>query len=205
MKNTIPSFLFILKERLRGKNFLHEFYFKSKKTIDIGCGEGEFLALNKKFIRGVDLNESVIKKLADEGFSVKVASADRLPYEDEEFEMAHCRNVIEHLAPKTAHGMLCEASRVLKKGGMLVLGSEVMTKKFWGTFGHIRPYPPGSVRKLLRADGREEFEPISSLEWEGVFYLGDYFSNRMLYFFSALLGYYTPLFRREYFLVLRKK
>ncbi len=205
MKKTIPSFRFILKERLRGRNFLYEFYFKEKKTIDIGCGGGEFLGLNKKLIQGVDMNEYAIKKLADDGFLVKVANAEKLPYSDEEFEMVHCRNVIEHLAPKTAYGMLCEAGRVLKKGGIFVLASEVTTKKFWGTFGHIRPYPPGSVRKLLREDSREEFEPISGLEWVDVFYLGDYFPNKIIYFISALLGYFIPFFRREYFLVLRKK
>ena len=114
---TIPSFYFILKERLKRRNFLYEFYFKNKKTIDIGCGGGEFLLYDKKNIHGVDLNDVVIKKLADKGFLVRLASADKIPYSDGEFDMAHCHNVIEHLTPKVAHGMLLEASRVLKKGG----------------------------------------------------------------------------------------
>lgn len=204
MKN-IPSFMFILKERLGKRNFLYEFYFKNKKTIDIGCGGGQFLMFDKKLIHGIDLNEHVIEKLAKNGFLVRVASAERIPYSDGEFEMAHCHNVIEHLTPKIAHGMLFEAARVLKKDGLLVLSSEVVTKKFWGTFGHTRPYPPGAVRKLLREDSREEFEPISTLEWVGVFYLGDYFNNKIMYLISAALGYFTTIFRREYFLVLRKK
>ncbi len=202
---TIPSFYFILKERLKRRNFLYEFYFKNKKTIDIGCGGGEFLLYDKKNIHGVDLNDVVIKKLADKGFFVRLASADKIPYSDGEFDMAHCHNVIEHLTPKVAHGMLLEASRVLKKGGLFVLSSEVVTKKFWGTFGHTRPYPPGSIKKLLREDSREEFETIKTFEWVNVFYLGDYYKNKILYLISAFLGYYTPLFRREYFVVLRKK
>ncbi|MFA6554482.1 MAG: class I SAM-dependent methyltransferase [Candidatus Paceibacterota bacterium] len=205
MSKLIPSFWYLLREKMKGRNFIYEFYFKGKRTIDVGCGGGQFLAFDKKLIHGVDLNEVVVQKLASDGFMVKVASADKIPYEDGKFEMAHCHNVIEHLIPKTAHGMLCESARVLKRGGMLVLSSEVITRKFWGTFGHTRPYPPSAVKKLLREDSREEFEPISSLEWVGVFYLGDYYSNRVMYLISAFLGYYTPLFRREYFLVLRKK
>ena len=85
------------------------------------------------------------------------------------------------------------------------MSSEVVTKKFWGTFGHTRPYPPGSIKKLLREDSREEFETIKTFEWVNVFYLGDYYKNKILYLISAFLGYYTPIFRREYFVVLRKK
>lgn len=59
--------------------------------------------------------------------------------------------------------------------------------------------------KLLRADSRERFDGLGGLEYAGLFYLGEYFSNKILYFLSVLVAYFTPWFRREYFLVLRKK
>jgi hypothetical protein len=47
--------------------------------------------------------------------------------------------VIEHLDVGAAHAMLREALRVLRPGGCLVLSSETVNKKFWETFGHVKP------------------------------------------------------------------
>lgn len=199
-----PSMRFILRSRLAGKHFLYEFYFRGKKTLDIGCGEGEFLKHDKDLIEGFDPNERVIARLKSEGYTVTCADAGALPYADETFEMAHCHNVIEHLDIPAALAMLRETRRVLKTGGSLVLSSEIVTRKFWNTFGHTKPYPPEAVIKLLRPDSRESFEGLTGFEVAGLFYIGDHFDNKIAYFFSFIVGYYTRLLRREYFLVLRK-
>ena len=104
-----------------------------------------------------------------------------------------------------AHMLITEAARVLKSGGLFVLASEVPTKKFWTTFGHIKPYPPEAIIKLLRRESREEFEGVDTLDYVDVFYFGDFFKNKILYVFSVFIAYYTPILRREYFLILRKK
>lgn len=202
---TTPSFLFLLKTRLAGKNFLYEFYFKNKKTLDVACGEGYFLKYNKNLIHGFDVNEIAIKRLSSSGFHVKVADVGSMPYLAGEFEMVKCHNVIEHLHTDKAYAMLVECGRVLQKEGYLVLSSEILTRKFWGTFEHIKPYPPGSILKLLKEDGKGEFGGLSVFEYVGLFYMGDYYKNRLMYFISVFLGFYTRLFRREYFLILRKK
>lgn len=200
-----PSLLYIINTRLKGKSFIYEFYCKGKKTLDLGCGEGEFLKHDKENIFGVDSNARVIRRLLTEGFNVVEGSATRLPYERGEFEVVYCHNVIEHVDIDTALGMLKESSRILKKGGVLVLSSEVVTKKFWETFGHVKPYPPQAVLKLLRPDSREEFEGVFDLEPAGLFYIGDYFKNKIFYLVSFCVGYLTPFLRREYFIILRKK
>ncbi len=207
MKNSFkPSFLFILFNRIRKRDFLYEFFFKGKKTLDVGCGQGEFLKNDLKGIIGVDSNKNVVEKLLHEGLRVAAGEAHHLPFDDNSFDCIHCRNVVEHLTVDKAYGMLKECSRVLKSGGFFILGSEMVTRKFWGTFGHIKPYPPGAIIKLLRTESREEFEGIAELEYLDVFYIGNYFKNKLLYFLSFFAGYYFPeLFAREYFLVLRKK
>lgn len=197
--------LSILKERLRGRSFLYEFYFRGKKTLDVGCGEGEFLRLGKEHISGVDSNARAVELLKKEGFQVVLGSVEKLPFPDASFEAIHCRNVIEHLAIPQAYALLSEAARVLKSGGVFVLASEVPTRKFWSTFGHVKPYPPEAIVKLLRPKSREEFEAIDTLAHIDTFYLGEYFKNKLLYLFSFLIAYYMPLLRREYFLVLKKK
>src|SRR3989339_391554 len=199
MKNNYtPSLLYAISSRLKGKNFIFEFYCKGKRTLDLGCGEGEFLKHDKEKMQGVDSNERAIARLTKEGFKVFLGSVTVLPYKKAEFEVVHCHNVIEHMDIETAHQMLEESARVLTRGGYLVLSSEVVTKKFWETFGHVKPYPPKAVLKLLRPDSREEFEGISDLEPVGLFYIGDYFKNKILYLLSFCIGYYTPFLRREY-------
>ena len=205
MKKYIPSFYSIISSRLKGKSFIYEFYFKNKITLDIGCGEGEFMKHGKDHIVGIDPNQRAIEKLKAKGFKASLEDARKLTFSDGEFEAINCHNVIEHMDVMTAHAMLSEASRVLKKDGLFVVSSEVVTKKFWTTFGHVKPYPPEAIIKLLRPDSREEFDAIQGLEAVGVFYIGDYFKNKILYLVSFTLGHFTPLLRREYFLILKKK
>ncbi len=184
---------------------MYEYYCKGKNTLDLGCGEGEFLQHDKENMNGVDLNKRAIARLESEGYKVKEGSVTDLPYESNTFEVVHCHNVIEHVDIATAYTLLEEANRVLKTGGYLVLSSEVVTKKFWDTFGHVKPYPPHAVIKLLRPDSREGFDGVEGFEPVGLFYIGEYFKNKVLYLLSFCLGYLTPLLRREYFLVLRKQ
>ncbi len=200
-----PSFFYIIRQKLKGKNFLYEFYFKNKKTLDVGCGEGKFLSYDKKLITGIDTNVACIKRLKGEGYTAELASAEKIPFGDGSFEAIHCHNVIEHLPVSLAYAMIKESARVLKSGGIFVLSSEMPTKNFWNTFGHVKPYPPSAIRKLLREESREEFEPVVTLSFVDVFYLGNYHANKILYFISAFMGYYTSACRREYFVVLQKK
>lgn len=204
-KNYSPNFFFILKTRFFKRSFIFDFYCKGKKTLDVGCGEGEFLRHDKENIWGFDSNTRVVKRLREEGYKVEEASVINMPYTNEEFDVIHCHNVIEHLDIETAYTMLKESVRLLKKGGVLILSSEMVTKKFWETFGHVKPYPPQAVIKLLRKDSREEFDGIEGLELAGLFYIGDYFKNKIVYLFSFCMGYFTPFLRREYFLILKKK
>lgn len=203
--NYAPSLLYIIRTRLSGKSFVYEFYCKGKKTLDLGCGEGEFLKHDKERMHGIDPNKRVIARLTGEGYHALCGSATDIPHADASFEVVHCHNVIEHLDIATAYTMLEESARVLKPGGHLLLSSEVVTKKFWETFGHVKPYPPAAVVKLLRPDSREEFDGIDTLESVGLFYIGDHHRNKFVYLVKFVLGYLTPLFRREYFLILKKK
>ena len=201
----IPSIVFIIRARIAKRNFVYEFYCKGKRTLDVGCGEGEFLKNNKELMYGFDPNDRVVKRLVSEGYHVQSGTAEHMPYADGEYEVVHCHNVIEHLDIGAAYTLLTESARVLRPGGLFVLSSEVVTKKFWDTFGHVKPYPPHAIIKLFRAESREEFEGITTLDPVGLFYIGDYHRNRLVYLFRFIIGYLTPFFRREYFLVLRKR
>lgn len=207
MKSKVkPSFWYMLKKRMQGRNFLYEYYFSGNGSVlDIGCGNGEFMNYNSENIKGFDINKEAVEALQRKNYDAKIGDVRNMPYEDECFDRAHCRNVIEHLYPEDAYLMLKESARVLKSGGLLVLGTEMPTKKIWGTFGHIKPYPPGAIKKLLREETKEEFLPLKNFEHVSTIYLGHYSKIHFFYFLSSLLAYYLPVFRREYFIVLRKR
>jgi SAM-dependent methyltransferase len=200
-----PSFVGLLSSRLAGKDFIQDFYCKGKRVLDIGCGEGEFLRRDPVHIEGVEPNDAAVARLAAQGLRVTKGSLPSLPFPDASFEVVHSRNVIEHLAISTAYSLVTEGARLLTPGGYLIIASEVVTKEFWDTFGHIKPYPPKAILKLLKEESREEFPPVTNLEYVATIYLGQYYRNRILYLFSSFIAYHMPLFRREYFLVLQKR
>lgn len=199
-----PSFIRMLSSRLKGRDFIHDFYCREKRVLDIGCGEGEFLRRDPEHIEGVEPNEDAVRRLRSEGLKATLGKLPHLPFEDESFDVVHSRNVIEHLDIPTAYSLVSEGVRVLKPRGLIILATEMPTKKFWDTFGHVKPYTPKAIRRLLREESREEFEPITGIRYRTTIYLGAYSRNKLLYFASCLIAYYLPLLRREYFLVMEK-
>lgn len=199
-----PSFLRMLRSRLAGRDFIHDFYCKGKHVLDVGCGEGEFIRRDPKNIEGVEPNTDAVKKLTAQGLKVTEGSLPTLPFPDGAFDVVHSRNVIEHLDISTAHNLLTEGVRLLEDGGVLIIASEVVTKEFWDTFDHVKPYPPTALLKLLSERNREKFSSVRGLEHVATIYLGNYYRNKALYFLSCLIAYYLPFSRREYFAVFKK-
>ena len=94
--------------------------------LDVGCGTGfliDILAKEKsaKYF-GVDLSDKMIrvaKGKAIQGATFAVGSADRLPYEDDSFDIVACSQSFHHYPyPERA---MQEARRVLKPGGLYIL------------------------------------------------------------------------------------
>jgi len=200
-----PSFLQMLKSRLSGRDFIHDFYCKEKHVLDVGCGEGEFLRRSPQTIEGVEPNEEAVKRLVSEGLKVTKGALPNLPFPGGSFDVVHSRNVIEHLDIPTAYSLVSEGSRLLKEGGLLIIASEVVTKEFWDTFGHVKPYPPKAILKLLSEKSREEFPPVTGLKHIATIYLGNYHRNKIQYLISCFIAYYLPFSRREYFVIFKKE
>jgi tellurite methyltransferase len=120
----IDIYLFdqLLKGRIR----------KGMKLLDAGCGTGrnvQYLLQAGVQVYGVDVSAEAINRvrelaselaptLPDSNFDV--ADLERLPYQDEEFDVVLCSAVL-HFARSEVHfrQMVKEMWRVLKPGGML--------------------------------------------------------------------------------------
>ena len=89
------------------------------KILDIGCGLGDFLNYCKR-AEGVDINPLAVEFCLSRGLSAHLMEKDTLPFKDSSFDSIVMDNVIEHIEnPKK---LLSEISRVLKVGGVLIIG-----------------------------------------------------------------------------------
>ncbi|MCR4632759.1 MAG: class I SAM-dependent methyltransferase [Erysipelotrichaceae bacterium] len=94
--------------------------------LDVGCGTGFLIDLlakeHKADYVGLDLSDEMIKmakKKDIRGARFLTGTADRLPFEDETFDIVTCSQSFHHYPyPEKA---MAEALRVLKKGGLYIL------------------------------------------------------------------------------------
>lgn len=95
------------------------------KVLDVGCNSGEFIKHLKEKkgcdVYGVDISQQLIDKCKEKGLNnVTCCDADKLPFENETFDVITLMEVLEHFDDP----VLClkEMRRVLKPSGYL-LGS----------------------------------------------------------------------------------
>lgn len=95
-----------------------------RKILDIACGWGELLVQAKEFgleVSGIDISPHAIKlaKKRIQNGDLKVARAEKLPYQNNSFDYIVCVGSLEHFdSPKKA---LSEMSRVIKPGGKIFI------------------------------------------------------------------------------------
>lgn len=106
----------------------------AEDVLDIGCGTGSALramaARTSGALVGVDPFERMLghaRALTDDGrVTFQVAGAESLPFEDDSFDVVTAINSTSHWGD-LAKG-LAEVARVLRPGGLFVLGGEDFTE-----------------------------------------------------------------------------
>ncbi len=97
---------------------------KGKKFLEVGCGLGYFSNIAYKSgakVTGIDIGPNLVKinKKLTPKCTFKVASASKLPFKDNSFDVVLSTEVIEHV--DNQKDALKELARVVKKGGILVI------------------------------------------------------------------------------------
>ena len=99
------------------------------RVLDVGCGPGNISvglarAVAPGELYGIDREESQVALARDiaaslqcENATFQVGDAASLPFEDGFFDVAHCHDVLMHIADTQA--VLAELKRVLKPGGVI--------------------------------------------------------------------------------------
>ena len=71
------------------------------RTVDVGCGIGDFLQFRPNTI-GVDINAHTVAYCKARGLDARLMEPDVLPFEDASFDSALMDNVLEHIAEPAA-------------------------------------------------------------------------------------------------------
>ncbi len=134
----------------------------NQRLLDLGCGTGFSLVWLSERFRfaegyGVDLSPHAASFWhARELDTVALATADKLPFGDDSFDLVTCFDVIYQLNDERASAAVSEMHRVLKPGGLLFIREPAYQ---WMRGGHDvavgthRRYTVTDLRRLLRARG----------------------------------------------------
>lgn len=164
----------------------------SANALDAGCGRGEWLQLlrDKGFdALGVDLDDPMLEACREIGLNVKRADAiaELQAMADDSVSLVSGFHIAEHLPFEQLQVLVCEAHRVLKPGGLLILETpnpenlKVSTLTFFLDPTHKNPIPPlllgfmteyyGFARtNVLRLQERKTFPEGASATMNDVIY-----------------------------------
>src|SRR3989344_1333289 len=127
---------------------------KYGKLLDVACGNGNFVAHAEKFFDcyGVDISKEAIKKAKErtEKSIFKIATAEKLNFKKEYFDVVTCLGSMEHFV--NIDKSLKEMKRVLKDDGVAIL--------------HV-PNSKYLVHKILRIDTQGQINERLATEKEG--------------------------------------
>jgi SAM-dependent methyltransferase len=134
----------------------------NQRLLDIGCGTGYSMVwLRERFkssdVYGVDLSPLASVFWAARGLdTVALASADRLPFGEGNFDVVTCFDVIYQLNDERASTAISEMHRVLRPGGLFFIREPAyqwMRGAHDVAVGTHRRYTLTDLRRLLLAHG----------------------------------------------------
>ena len=126
------------------------------KILDVGCGTGATLTILDQFGEawGCDLSPESLAFCRQRGHArLKQCPAEALRFEDGEFVVVTCLDVLEHVDDQAA---VRELRRVCKPGGRLLIAVPAYQFLWSGhdeALHHKRRYTAGQLKRLLTGGG----------------------------------------------------
>jgi SAM-dependent methyltransferase len=115
-----------------------------KSVLDAGCGTGYGSQILSKAgarrVVGVDVEKDTLRNPSAENLEFAVADIHELPYDDGEFDVVVCFEVIEHVDGRNA--VIAEFARVLTDDGVLIVSSPNRNAYLPGNPHHVYEYLP---------------------------------------------------------------
>lgn len=159
-------------------------YKASGKLLDVGCGEGFFLAYAGRYYdaHGIDISEYAIReaKYRANQVTISLGDATNLDYKNESFDIVTCFDLLEHLPdPQLA---IQEFYRVLKNNGIVIIrvpntdsiGARLKKEEWFGHRDktHISLLSNEEWIDLLKTNGFEILEVFYDGLWDTPYFKG---------------------------------
>lgn len=128
-----PLDLFLAKQRYKAAKRQIKLAGKQGRILDIGCGAYPFFLVNVDFAEKYGLDK--IAQIDFDGqkeqeitlISFEIEKEERIPFENDYFDVVSMLAVFEHLEPERLVKIHKEIYRILKPGGMYIM----TTPAFW--------------------------------------------------------------------------
>lgn len=137
-----------------------------RHVLDIGCGSSRMI-LDLPHAVGLDIRQNKLRWLSWRRSRLVRASCERLPFADASFDGVIHSEVIEHLPDDPA--ILAECRRVLRPGGVLILGTPDYGRPLWPVLEwlHSHVMPGGYAHEHITHFTRRTLaERLTSLGFE---------------------------------------
>ncbi len=151
--------------------FYAPYFAGCERILDVGCGEGQFLAMMRgegHQVVGIDSDAHMVATCREQGLDVVEADLfDYLSRSSGQFDGIFCSNVIEHLPSEDAERLAKMAFEALRPGGLLLIATPnpesaiVHMHEFWRDATHVRLYNRPLLEFLLLRAG---FRDVASAE-----------------------------------------
>lgn len=152
----------------------------SASVLDLGCGTGRNISFVKEMVKkpyeyfGIDYSKACIdyagSQYRKQGVTFVQHNGKILPFPTGTFDFIVSSHVLEHIAKKDAETYVSEIGRILKKGGVAVIGTP--NRKHCQDLFYINPTEDKRFRLVLPHLHEYYFDEISIL-----FKKGRYFKN----------------------------
>jgi len=97
-------------------------YCANQKVLDVACGVSKLCQSLSSNVYGLEINPQAVKEVRRSGIRVKRADIEkRWDFPDNFFDIVYANHIIEHL--QNPDHLITESKRVLKKGGLLIIGT----------------------------------------------------------------------------------
>jgi len=167
---------------------------ENQKLLELGCGRGEFLnefVDNKIDGYGVDLLDYCKEFFPNLKFKKSDMANEKLPYEDNFFDVIYSKSVIEHF--HYPDKIFNEAYRVLKPGGIIITLTpewQYIYKSFYEDFTHRTPFTRVSLQDIHKISGFKNIK-VESFKQLPIIFEKKVFS-KIFSFFSFLTRILVP-------------
>jgi ubiquinone/menaquinone biosynthesis C-methylase UbiE len=167
-----------MNNREKQRKFLNYFK-KGNLVLELGSGGGDFLGLCAEAgIKATGVDSGSPEEICDKFDIIKEDVRKFLKKEKTgRYDGVYARHIIEHFSTSDVENLLKDISRVLKKGGKLILifpnmkNIHVAMYEFWKDPTHVRPYTGEAISTIAEKKGFKVIASGADAEsWDNSFF-----------------------------------